>query len=254
MKFFLTHISEGKCASSPPKMPVFSLQRLPCERKTAMLYINIHSHRRAQNNEWNVENHYENFGQMATGGRFSAGLHPWYLKEFHWENDLRALKEISISPDVVAIGECGLDRVCKTDFSLQEKIFVAQVQLANQVQKPLIIHCVRAWDEVISVLKKEENKVPVVFHGFNKNEVLARKITSTGYYLSFGNALQYEQARLVISAVPIDKILLETDDVDIHIETVYEMAARALSIDINLLSLQIQKNAAAFFGAAAFGV
>lgn len=219
-----------------------------------MLYINIHSHRRTQSNEWNVENRYENFGQMAPGGRFSAGLHPWYIKEFHWENDLRALKEISVSPDVVAIGECGLDRLCKTDFSLQEKVFAAQVQLASQVQKPLIIHCVRAWDEVISLLKKEGNKVPVVFHGFSKNEALARKITDAGYYLSFGKALEYEQARLAISAVPIYKILLETDDADIHIETIYEMAAQALSIDINLLSLQIQKNAAAFFGAAAFGI
>jgi TatD DNase family protein len=113
---------------------------------------------------------------------------------------------------------------------------------------------VRAWDDVLSLLKKEGIKAPVVFHGFNKNEVLAKKITSTGYYLSFGKALQYDQARLAISAVPIDKILLETDDADIHIETIYEMAAQALSIDINLLSLQIQKNAAAFFGAAATGI
>lgn len=252
MKSFLTHISEGKCEIFPLKTPVFSPQHLPCVEKTAMLYINIHSHRKRQNNEWGVENRYENFAEVTSGGLFSIGLHPWYITGSHWENDLVSLKKVSTSEDVVAIGECGLDKLCATDFSLQEKAFVAQIHLANQVQKPLIIHCVRAWDEVLSLLKKESNKVPVVFHGFNKNAALAQKITSTGYYLSFGKALQQQQVQFAISAASVDKILLETDDADITIESVYEMAAQALSIDINSLSLQIQKNAAVFFGAAAF--
>lgn len=161
------------------------------------------------------------------------------------------MQKISISSDVVAIGECGLDRMCNTDFSLQEKVFAAQVQLANHVHKPLIIHCVRAWDEVLSLLKKRGNAMAAVFHGFNKNAELAQKITAAGYYISFGKALQHQQVQIAISAVPADKILLETDDTDLCIETIYEMAAQALSIDIYLLSLQIQKNAAAFFGAAA---
>lgn len=219
-----------------------------------MLYINIHSHRKRQNNEWSVENRYENFAEVTSGGLFSIGLHPWYLKEFHWESELAALQKVSISPDVVAIGECGLDKLCGTDLSLQEKAFAAQIRWANQVQKPLIIHCVRAWDEVLSLLEKERNKVPVVFHGFNKNAAVARKITSAGYYLSFGKALQHQQVRQVIAGIPVEKILLETDDADITIESIYEMTAEALSIDINSLSLQIQKNAAAFFGAAAFSI
>lgn len=219
-----------------------------------MLYINIHSHHKAQNNEWHVENRHENFEKVTPGRRFSTGLHPWYIKDFYWETEFKALQKTSISPHVVAIGECGLDRLCTTPFPLQETVFMAQVQWAIQLRKSLIIHCVRAWDEILSILKTSGITVPVVFHGFNKNAVLARKISAAGYYLSFGKALQYEQARLAISDVPIDKILLETDDSDIHIETIYEMAAQALSIDINLLSLQIQKNAVAFFGAAAFGV
>lgn len=233
-------------------MAVFSLQALPCAQKTAMLYINIHSHRKAQINEWNVENRYENFEQIGAGGRFSAGLHPWYIKGPHWEKQLNSLQKISISPDVVAIGECGLDKLCNTDLSLQEKAFVTQINLARQVQKPLIIHCVRAWDEVLSLLKKEKNMMPVVFHGFNKSAGLAQKIISNGYYLSFGKALQHRQVQQAVASIPVDKILLETDDADITIESVYELAAQALSIDINSLSLQIQKNAVAFFGTAAF--
>ncbi|MBK8952670.1 MAG: TatD family hydrolase [Chitinophagaceae bacterium] len=217
-----------------------------------MLYINIHNHTKAKNDELSIENRYNNFEQITKEGRYSIDLHPWYISAFHWKNELRAMQQASRIPSVLAIGECGLDRQCSVSFTLQEEVFAAQVQWANAIGKPLIIHCVRAWDEVLSLLKKEKNSMPVVFHGYTKNAELAQRIIAAGYYLSFGKALQYQQAKSVIASVPADKILLETDDSAFSIDAIYKLAAQALLIDNNSLSLRIQKNAATFFGAAAF--
>jgi TatD DNase family protein len=149
---------------------------------------------------------------------------------------------------VVAIGETGLDKLCKTDWSKQELSFIAHVQWANFIHKPLIIHCVKAWDEVFAALTQEKVSVPVIFHGYAKNLQLAQQITRQGYYLSFGKALEQERLQQVLNAIPVNQFFLETDDADIEIETVYDYAAAALSIDRISLSLQLQKNAEAVFG------
>lgn len=215
------------------------------------MFINIHSHYPPVTGEWAIQSLWTDFGKTAMPGQYSIGIHPWYIHTSHWENQLELLREASQNPHVLAIGECGLDKACDTLFSLQAKVFAAQVDWANEIGKPLIIHCVRAWEEVLQVLLAQGNKVPVVFHGFNKSLPLAQKIIGQGYYLSFGKSLEQPGKRKILSGLPADKIFLETDDSAISIRLVYEWAADALSIDHNSLVLQMQKNAAAIFGAAA---
>ena len=183
-------------------------------------------------------------------GQFSIGIHPWHI-DGNGQEQLSKLKQWITHPHVLAIGECGLDKVCSTDFYLQQEVFTKQILLANSIQKPLVIHCVRAWEEVFSLLKKQEIAVPVIFHGFAKNAVIARRISSEGYYLSFGKALQQDRIREILGNIPSDRFFLETDDAALSIKSVYDMATDTLSIDHNSLSLQLQKNAAAVFGAAA---
>ena len=176
------------------------------------------------------------------------GLHPWKIHPPHWENDLISLQKASVSPAVVAIGECGLDRSIPIELEVQSTIFRKQIQWATMLNKPLIIHCVRAWEEVFALLKEEDFLNPVVFHGFNKNLPLALKIIEKGYYISLGKALQKESTQEVLRNIPADRFLLETDDSPISIEEIYALAADTLRIDLNSLSLQIEKNAAAVFG------
>ncbi len=147
----------------------------------------------------------------------------------------------------MAIGECGLDKICETDFALQEQLFVLQIELANKIQKPLIIHCVKAFDEVLRLLKVNNNRVPVIFHGFHKSVETAFQITRQGYYLSFGKALLHQRMQEMLAKLPLTNCFLETDDASINIETMYELAASAFSIDKDSLSLQLQKNAAKVF-------
>lgn len=98
-------------------------------------------------------------------------------------------------------------------------------------------------------MKQKQVTVPVIFHGFNKSEKIAHELIEAGFYLSFGQALKKENIRKLLSTLPRHLIFLETDDALVPIQEIYQLAADALAIDMNSLSLQLQNNAAKVFGA-----
>jgi TatD DNase family protein len=97
------------------------------------------------------------------------------------------------------------------------------------------------------MLKENNNHVPVIFHGFQKSLHLALQLVKQGYYLSFGKALLQPHVQQTLQKLPSEKIFLETDDASISIGTIYQLAAKAFSIEEDSLSLQLQKNAANVF-------
>ena len=218
------------------------------------MFINIHSHQTPQKNECVITSLYNHFEQALAGGIYSVGLHPWYLNDTTWLEEMKVLEQYSNNKNLLAIGECGLDKISTTGFLLQQQVFAAQIVLANKINKPLIIHCVKAYEEVVQQLQQNNNRVPVIFHGFNKNKILAQQLIHKGFYLSFGKALQLPAIQELIKILPPDKIFLETDDAGISIEEIYVLAAQALQIDINSLSLQIKKNATTVVGDAWFTI
>lgn len=209
-----------------------------------MQYINIHTHHQPQADELAIQNLYKDFEQTESKGFYSIGLHPWYITA-DWQNEFEQLKYYASHSHVKAIGECGLDKLADTDLELQQEVFVQQIQLANQINKPLLIHCVKAYDEVLLQLKQAQ--VPAVFHGFNKSKELALQIIKAGHYLSFGKALLQPHMQEVLKNIPIEKFFLETDDASVSIEMLYKTAAAIFSIDEESLSLQLEKNAQHFF-------
>lgn len=209
------------------------------------MFLDVHTHKAAVTNS--IQSHYNGFDVLPPAGYHSVGLHPWHINQ-QWKYDFEKLAVAAAQKSIMAVGECGLDKVCTADFSLQQTVFAAQVQLANSINKPLIIHCVKAFDEVLQVLQQQQNKVPVIFHGFNKSKQLAKQLYNNGYYLSFGKALQQPKMLAVLKMIPADKFFLETDDDAIAIDELYSLAATILQIDINTLSLQLQKNAITVFG------
>jgi TatD DNase family protein len=212
------------------------------------VFVNIHSHNNSAAAGITIQSLYKGFEQVSAPGWFSAGLHPWYIIENGWQNDFEALAKAVMKPTVIAVGECGLDKICPVNFALQKTVFAAQIHLANRINKPLIIHCVKAFDEVLKALQQQHNKVPVIFHGFNKSKEMAQQLINKGCYLSFGKALQQQRLQQVIQTAAASKIFLETDNAAVSIQDIYGLAAAALQIDINTLSLQLQKNALAVFG------
>ncbi len=214
------------------------------------LIFDIHTHTIVPEGVWGLRNLRETETPEPASGLYSMGVHPWYADPLHWKKQLEQLRVASRSPRVLAIGECGLDKVCQVPFSLQETVFAAQVEWANRLGKPLLIHCVRAWEELLQLLEMEKNKVPVIFHGFVKNAALAARLTAKGYYISLGKALEKPAMQQVLRQLPGDRFFLETDDAGLPVAQVYQWAAAALAIDSNSLALQMQENVKAVFGKA----
>jgi len=171
----------------------------------------------------------------------SLGLHPWYLENYPFR--LQSLIQQAISPMVVAIGEAGLDKLCSTPLALQQQAFEDHILLSEELQKPLIIHCVKAWNELETMRKKKLPSQPWIIHGFRGKPELATQLLNKGYYLSFGNLHNPKSVRL---AWPLS-ILSETDDKDISIVQVVEKLADTLALPFNQVAKQLVQNAQRIF-------
>ena len=146
--------------------------------------------------------------------------------------------------NVLAIGECGLDRVCGSDWAAQVDVFRQQIAIANEVNKPLIIHCVRAFEELVEELDKAKVKVPVIIHGYNRKREVATRLLEKGYYLSFGAAILNDSfpAVKVLQDIPAGRFFLETDDSDLSIKDIYKKAAEIRKTGEDALILQVAAN------------
>lgn len=206
------------------------------------MFINTHTHAQLYDAKIEVVNLQINAHDKPN--HYSYGLHPWYIKKESCYDELEKLKNLVFEKRCIAIGECGLDKLSEVNFSLQQEIFTEQIKIANQVRKPLIIHCVKAFNELINCLNHNDNKVPVIIHGFNNNENIARIMVNEGYYFSFGKALLgYESnAAKAIINVGRKKFFLETDDADISIKYIYRKASELLGIDEDIIKQQLQSN------------
>ncbi len=164
---------------------------------------------------------------------FSLGLHPWDVDE-GWEKKyvrveetLRRISDDELLPQLVAIGEIGLDKARGGEMKYQQECFRKMLCLAQNYSKPVILHCVKAVDEVLAALKQVDFSSPVVFHGFRGKPEQARQLIDNGYYLSFGAKFNEEALKL---AYTHERMFLETDDSGLSLNEIYESAGRALNI------------------------
>ncbi|WP_028892405.1 TatD family hydrolase [Tenacibaculum sp. 47A_GOM-205m] len=190
-----------------------------------MLFIDIHTHISSiQKDVFSIENKYPNSTDFSTP--FSIGIHPWYISESTLQNDIKIIEEQLSSENCYALGECGLDRITDVDFSLQLEVFKQQVQLSEQHNKPLIIHCVKAFQEIIQLKKEIKPKQPWIVHGFNKNHQIALDLIRHQICISFGESLlKNERLQETFSKLPLDFLFLETDTSEEHIENIYNIAS-----------------------------
>ena len=167
----------------------------------------------------------------------SVGIHPWYITENRLEEMLAFLQEVAVLPVVKCIGEAGLDTLRGGDMAVQEMVFTRQIRIAEAVGKPVVIHCVRAFNELMALVKRVKPAVPVIIHGFSRKPELARKLVSAGFYLSFGkDLLNKPHVQEAFRVTPADRLFLETDDrEDLSIREVYEKAAAIRGISLEEL-------------------
>lgn len=177
-------------------------------------------------------------GEVSTC--FSIGIHPMDITE-DWVSDFERIKEVSKQKKCVAIGECGLDNLVKVALPIQKEVFREHIHWANEIKKPVIIHCVRLFHELYSFSKIA--KTPLIVHGYNKNKNIADTLIDKGFYLSFGRAVLYHvYLQEVVKAIPIDKLFLETDAQEFDIKDLYQKVALLRGISIEELVTEIDIN------------
>ena len=168
----------------------------------------------------------------------SIGIHPWFLTEENAESQWKALQKQVSHPSVLAIGEGGLDKLKGPDMELQVKILKQQVALSEEKSLPLIIHCVKAFNELIQLKKELRPHQPWIIHGFRGKEALAIDCIRHGFYLSYGEHFQ-ENA---LKATPQEKLFIETDESEESITDIYRRIAQTREISPHELTEAIKKN------------
>jgi TatD DNase family protein len=215
-------------------------------------YIDIHTHgAKPAAGIFIIENLMAHEGILPgniPGVAFSIGIHPWFLNENNQNQLITSIKASANHPCLIAIGEAGFDKLRGPSAELQQKVFEEQVSIAEEHLKPVIIHCVRAWDELLAVHKKLRPRMPWLIHGFRGNRELAKQLLSKGAYLSFwfDFIIRPESVNLLRS-LPTERIFLETDGSEVNIRDIYEKVSKDLNITVDELKVVISDNFRKFF-------
>jgi TatD DNase family protein len=222
-------------------------------------FIDFHTHQDYQDNEvvfvknlsqkeWeNALNTVEarnpnDFGKGIS--KCSIGLHPWFLTKENFNSDLKKLSQLIDNQSIMMIGECGLDKLKGEDLAFQTEAFAAQTRLAESYGKPVVIHCVKAYNELILLKKKLKPKVPWVVHGFNQNERILIELLKNDFFISIGTQILrgLSNASKCLPLIPLDKLFFETDDIQLPVKSVYEEAGKLLDLNLAVLKEKIYKN------------
>ncbi|MBA4240727.1 MAG: hydrolase TatD [Sphingobacteriaceae bacterium] len=208
-------------------------------------YINIHTHHLSKDNGVFLFNNRFGFDKEQYFEKyFSVGIHPW---DADLQISILELEKIIQHSNCLAIGECGLDKLIDIDLELQKRIFISQLDLAVKYQKPMIIHCVKAFDELIEICQSYHLKIPLIIHGFNKSQQLLQQLINKGFYISLHHSV-FDKVDYDFFNIPLEKIFLETDNNEsILIEDVYEKAAVCFQIQEDDLKEKIYTNFTALF-------
>ena len=208
-----------------------------------MEFINLHTHSYSNDDSiLEVVNQYPwKFDEVIP--QYSLGIHPWYIDENRLSSDLKSIEEKLKLNECLALGECGLDKRIEISFPKQAEIFQKQIELVQVTKKPIILHCVASFQEMISIKKEMHIENPMIIHGFSKNRQVAKSLLDNGFQLSFGKyLLRNPELAEVFDYVPNDRFFLETDTIEETIFDVYEKAATIKNIKIEDLKEGIKVN------------
>ena len=145
---------------------------------------------------------------------FTAGIHPKSIGQ-DWQVQLSEIEKIAERKGFVGVGECGLDKYSDSPRELQEKVFAAQLSLAQRLNVPIIIHCVRLYSDALRLIKKNNFTAPAIFHGYNGNpSVTVQLLKLPNTYFSFSEqtfAQPETSGAKSLPLIPPQRILTETD-------------------------------------------
>ncbi|MDY0780486.1 TatD family hydrolase [Tenacibaculum sp. IB213877] len=214
-------------------------------------YLDFHTHRMCRQNDAEIlEIVSIHLGKETEYDWYTVGKHPWWTEEVLSEDEKGQFLAHLSNKYCLAIGEIGLDKLKGPELTKQLEIFKSVLAVANEHQKPVIIHCVRAFDSLIKV-KKEFPDIPNWYiHGFSRHTELAKQLIDQGFYLSIMPVFEVtEKYQTLLQSLPKDRFFLETDSMpNIKIEDIYLQASKILNVSQETLQQQIIQNAKTFFG------
>lgn len=166
----------------------------------------------------------------------AVGVHPWDAAS-------RSVAEVeSLVATAEIVGEIGLDKVCNVDFERQIVVFREQLSLAERFSKPVVIHCVRTFEQVMKILADYHLRA-VIFHGFIGSPEQAKRAVERGYFLSFGEpSFASPRTVLALEQTPLSNLFLESDDRPVTIDDIYAKAAVIKRVTMNELEDAILEN------------
>ncbi len=211
------------------------------------MQFDVHTHKfdKSYHAIWNLglKNH---FTSLPEQHYFSIGIHPWEAENFTSEV-LKRITEIAQHKNCIALGEIGLDRANGPNLDIQKDVFKKQALLAEKLNLPIILHCVKAWNEVKVIKQEIQPRVPWVFHGFSKSGLI-QSVLESGCFISIGSSLLSNlslQERF--NEIPDNRLLFETDNSGLSIDLIYQKAAQLKGIGIDDLETIVEKNIRTIF-------
>jgi len=208
------------------------------------MYIDIHTHNSSK--EVDVLEIHNIFleDDAIPESYFSIGLHPWNIDG----NIIDVTAKLNLIKDnktLLAIGEIGFDKNINTSLNDQRILLHEQLIISEQNNLPVILHIVKAFNEIIDIKNKWCYSQPWIIHGFNKNKELAKQLLAKGFYLSLGakvmrNDIVFSE---LVKSIDISKLFLETDDQsEFTIKDIYKRVAKIKEISEKELVLQLEHN------------
>jgi len=171
---------------------------------------------------------------------FSVGIHPWDSENSTLK--IGGLSEKLNSKRCIALGEIGLDKLKGPSMEIQLSVFKEQIALSEELELPVIIHCVRAWNELKQVKKALNPKQIWIFHGFTKTR-LYKEVLENGFYISIGTAVfTDEKVQEILLAIPNERLFLETDNSNCLISAVYQKVSELKKLPLHELEQILENN------------
>ncbi len=168
---------------------------------------------------------------------YSVGLHPWDISN-DWRTQMAKLLVMALHTHVLMIGETGLDKKnSPASIETQLEVFREHIRLSELIRKPLIIHCVKAFDELLATRKETKATLPWIVHGFRGGVEQWQQLSRAGLHVSLGKHYDTE----LIKHLPLHQLLLESDDTT-ELDTVYDHASHDTGISIPELRAHVGNN------------
>ena len=173
---------------------------------------------------------------------FTSAIHPWHATLFSSEEIDLMLRKLTDYPRLIAVGETGLDKACNIDYQFQKRVFEQHIEFAENQHKPLIIHAVKSWNEIIVYVRKI--KVPVILHAYTAGPEITRQLIDLGCNFSLGKAVLNLSSHLQesLKLIPDDSLFLETDNSSLSIIEIYDQVSKLFDRSLNELKNQINQN------------